>query len=214
MRPLPPTLVCFAVKEEAAGFHRLAEWPPQIRTLVTGMGRGNAAKAVRAVLVGTLPGLVLTCGFAGGLRPGLAAGTVVFAADPETSLESALQAAGAQAARFHCVQQVVTTARQKQALWEATGADAVEMESHVIREICRERRVPSATVRIILDAAEEDLPLDFNALMTPDQRLAPGRLARVLAGSPGKIGALLRLRKQSRVAADLLARVLRRVLVP
>jgi hypothetical protein len=55
-------------------------------------------------------------------------GTVVFAADEETGLEPALLAAGARAARFHCVDRVATTAEQKRALWQATGADVVDME--------------------------------------------------------------------------------------
>jgi adenosylhomocysteine nucleosidase len=190
-------LVCFAVKEEARAFQKLAGKRRNIQVILVGMGKRNAERAIRAALAEERPQLVLTCGFAGGLRPDLMMGTVVFAADPETDLEPALVAAGAKPARFHCADAVVATAAQKRLLYEGTGADAVEMESEIIRAVCREQKIPSATVRVILDAANEDLPLDFNQLMTADQKMSYGKLAMALAKSPGKMGALVRLRKQA-----------------
>ena len=202
------TLVCFAVEREAAAFKGLASARPRVRVLVTGMGRDNAARSVRAALAGQRPKLVLTCGFAGGLNPDLATGTVVYAADAETGLGPLLLAAGARPARFHCARQVACTAASKRAAWAATGADAVEMESQAIRALCLEQNIPSATVRVILDSVSEDLPLDFNLLMTPDQRLDIVKLTLALMKSPAKAGALLRLGRQSRSAARKLADVL------
>ena len=203
-------LACFAVKEEARAFQKLAGKRQNLKVILVGMGKRNAERAIRAALAKDRPQLVLTCGFAGGLNPELATGSVVFAADPETGLEPALLAAGARPARFHCAEAVAATAKQKRALWEATGADAVEMESEVIRAVCGEQRIPSATVRVILDMADENLPLDFNQLMTADQKMRYGKLAVALAKSPGKVGALLRLQKQTRTAAGNLAKVLAR----
>jgi nucleoside phosphorylase len=201
-------LVCFAVKEEARVFQKLAEKGDSLRVILVGMGKRNAERAIRAALAEGRPALVLTCGFAGGLSPELATGTVVFAADSETGLEPALLAAGAKPARFHCTERVAVTVEEKRALREATGADAAEMESQIICSVCREQKIPSATVRVILDTANEDLPLDFNQLMTPGLKMSYVKLAMALAKSPGKVGALLHLRRQSQAAAEKLGQVL------
>jgi len=204
-------LVCFAVKEEARAFQELAGESSNVQVILVGIGKRNAERAIRAALAKQRPDRVLTCGFAGGLRPDLTMGTVVFAASPETGLEPTLLAAGAKPARFYCAERVAATAEEKRALREATGADAVEMESQVICAVCREHNIPCATVRVILDTANEDLPLDFNQLMTANQKMSYGRLALALAKSPGKVGALLRLQKAAEAAAGKLAEVLGRV---
>ena len=196
------------MREEARGLQKLAGERSDLKVLLVGMGKRNAERAIRAELAKERPRLVLTCGFAGGLSPALAMGTVVFTVDPEAGLEPALLAAGAKPVRFHCAERVAATVEEKRALREATGADAVEMESRVICDVCRKQKIPSATVRVILDTADEDLPLDFNQLMTPDQKMSYGKLAVALAKSPGKVGALLRLQRQSQVAAEKLGQVL------
>jgi adenosylhomocysteine nucleosidase len=207
MNPSPITLVCFAVKEESQCF----DPPKGVKTLLTGMGRRNAEEAMRNALETSSPGLVLTCGFAGGLKPGLARGSVVFSTDDGTGLETILLEAAAIPARFHCAEKVATTAEQKRQLREMTGADAVEMESGVVRAICAHQKIPSATIRVILDTATEDLPLDFNQLMTQRQKMHYGKLALAILKSPGRISALLELQRQSRAAAAKLAEMLRRV---
>ena len=201
-------LVCFALKEEARPFQQWAGGRDDIRIILVGMGKRNAERAIRAALAQEQPTLVLTCGSAGGLRPELTIGTVVFEADTETGLEPALLAAGAKRARFHCSDRMAATAAEKRALRQSTGADAVEMESQIIRAVCREQKIPSATVRVILDTAQEDLPLDFNQLLTREQEMCYAKLALALVKSPGKVGSLLRLQKQTQAAAGKLAQVL------
>ncbi|HSU55220.1 MAG TPA: hypothetical protein VLT36_14270, partial [Candidatus Dormibacteraeota bacterium] len=188
--------------------------PPasSVTILLTGMGPRNAAKSIRQAITTDKPALVLTCGFAGGLRPDLKTGDILFANATDPQLATALTSAAAQPGRFHCAERVAVTAAEKQELRSKTGADAVEMESAIICAICRENEIPTATVRVILDPANEDLPLDFNKLMTADDELSYTKLSAALALAPGKIGALLRLQKQSQTAAQALARVLESVL--
>ncbi len=207
-----PVLVCFAVKEEAGPFRRLIGARSDLTVLVTGMGGINAGRGVRAALSAAKPGLVLTCGFAGALNPEFTTGTIAFSTNDAGTLSKSLLAAGAHPARFHCASRVATTVAEKQALRKQTGADAVEMESDVIRAICRERGIPSATVRVISDAADEDLPLDFNRLMNAEYTLSHGRLAWAVLCAPGKIGGLLKLQRQTKAAAERLAVALLRVI--
>ena len=209
-----PVLVCFAVREEAghfiATFGRNNE---RVRILITGMGQANADLKLSMALAARRPAMVITAGFAGGLNPKLGVGKVVFEADPETRLGERLVRSGAVAANFHCSDRVAVTVAAKAALWNSTRADAVEMESGVIRKLCRNAEIPSATVRVISDVAQEDLPLDFNALMTSDYRISYARLAWSVGTQPWKIPALIRFQKQTAIAARRLAAVLGEVLV-
>ena len=253
-------LICFALKEEAAPFRKMAAGTAAAAQaasiLITGIGRRNAEKSVREFLnscrsrgnetqikniletphvVSYDPNLVLTCGFAGGLNPDFKPGDVVFELtdrrdefhEPQTenesgtrvtrpsessSLREKLIAAGAKPAKFFCADRIATTVAEKKKLRAETGADAVEMESEAIHAVCHERGISCATVRVILDTANEDLPLDFNALAKPDMGLDYGKLAWAIARSPGKIGALLKLQKQTRFAAERLAEVLAKLI--
>ena len=201
------TLICFAVKEEAAPFRKLAAGRDDLQILVTGMGRDNSERSLRAALAEKIPARVFTCGFAGGLNPALASGEVIFSAGEA----AALLTAGARPVIFHCASRIAVTAAEKTELRLMTGADAVEMESEFIHAICRAQNIPCATVRVISDTADEDLPLDFNQLTTPEQNMDFGKLALALVKSPGKIGGLLKLQRQTRAAAENLARVLAKI---
>jgi len=219
-------LFCFALKEEAAPFHKIAAARPGVCTIIVGVGRQNAEKAVRSFLAASAPELVLTCGFAGGLTPELKLGEVVFeigsrklevgnqSEPPQASCYEELFAAGAKPVKFFCADRIATTVAEKKKLRAETGADAVEMESAAIQAVCRERGISCATVRVISDPSNEDLPLDFNALAKPDKSLDYGKLAWALAKSPGKIGGLRELQKKTSFAAKQLAAVLERIISP
>ncbi len=203
-------LVCFALKEEAAPFQKLAAERKGISILITGIGRRNAEESVRNFVASKVPEFVVTCGFAGGLNPALESGAVVFSTNDPT-LREWLLSANTRPANIFCATRIAITASEKEQLHISTGADVVEMESEAVHSVCCEHGIPCATLRAISDTAGEDLPLDFNHLSKPDMNLDYGKLAWAIAKSPGKIRELLRLQKRCRLAAENLAGVLAKI---
>lgn len=192
---LPTILVCFAVPEESAYLRRLR---PELSILHTGMGENNAVASLESHLQANQPELIISAGFAGGLDPALSTGTVI--AD---GLESPLPSdSSIRLGTFHCAARVATTVAEKTQLRDETGCDAVEMESTHLRNIAGNRGIQSWTLRVISDAANEPLPLDFNSLMTRDMKLSLPRLLGALARRPAKIGELLRFQRRIRMAAQ------------
>jgi adenosylhomocysteine nucleosidase len=204
-------LICFALKEEAAPFRKIAAGKSGASILATGIGRANAEKSVREFLSKNSPELVLTCGFAGGLDPELKIGDVIFEPTGSAADDQKL-ARSAKPAKFHCADRIATTVAEKKLLREQTGADAVEMESAAIHAVCVGHRIPCATVRVISDTAHEDLPLDFNALAKPDKNLDFGKLFLAIAKSPNKIPQLMALQKKTKFAAQQLAAALEKII--
>ncbi|MGA2176232.1 MAG: hypothetical protein ABSH38_14750 [Verrucomicrobiota bacterium] len=207
-KPPVDLLLCFAVKEEMKFFRDPSREAAGIQVWVTGIGRRNAADNIREALAKARPERVITAGFAGGLNPALKLATVVYEEDFDAGFGRDLEELGAVPARFYCHRRVAITAAEKRALWLDTGADAVEMESSVIRTICREFKVPSTTIRVISDDAAQDLPLDFNALMTSEDRINYLKLLWAVFSRPSRISKLVQFQHQTLDAARRLGAVL------
>lgn len=204
-------LVCFAVKEEAEGLSAMADPHVSCAIEITGMGFRNASNAIQAALEYWRPLSVITAGFAGGLNPALPRGTVVYDPDDELRIEAKLKELAARPAVFHCAPRIAVTAAEKSEMRRQTGADVVEMESAIIRAACHKAGVPCGTIRVISDAAQDDLPLDFNALMTPTDRIDWWKFARTLVMKPTVVPRLMVLQRHTRAAARNLGRVLAEV---
>jgi adenosylhomocysteine nucleosidase len=207
-KPPVDLLICFAVKEEMKFFPCQSWRSGGVQVWVTGIGRHNAAENIREAIACVQPERVITAGFAGGLNPNLKCGDVVYEQDFDAGFGRELEELSVRPVKFHCHRRVATTADEKSALWQETGADAVEMESSVIRTICREFRIPSATVRVISDDAAQDLPLDFNALMTSDDRINYLKLMWAVFSRPSRIHKLIQFQHQTLDAARKLGAVL------
>jgi hypothetical protein len=73
---------------------------------------------------------------------------------------------------------------------------------------CREKQIPSAIVRVVLDTADTNLPLDFNQYLTADDQVDIPKLTKAVLFSPKKVRALLQLQQQGKAAAQRLGQVL------
>ncbi|HEX3624385.1 MAG TPA: hypothetical protein VH280_03060 [Verrucomicrobiae bacterium] len=203
--------VCFALAEEAGPFKQVRG--DKVPVFLTGIGRENAEKAAKEFLATHTPSLLMTCGFAGALIPELKIGDVIFeipakggAGDESyAAVRSKLAAAGAREAKIFCAERIATTVADKKKLREDTGADAAEMESGAVQAACSARGIPCVTVRVISDTASQDLPLDFNNFMKEDKSLDMSKLMMAVAKAPWKMGALMELQKNTKLAAQRLA---------
>jgi adenosylhomocysteine nucleosidase len=199
-------LVCFAVREEAE--HLLCGASPQPKVIITGIGGENARRSLLEALESFTPRLVLTCGYAGGLNPQLRCGDILFDAEADSDLTRRLINLGARPGTFYCANRIAVFAAEKCALRTETQADAIEMESGVIRLLCRERGIAAATIRVISDDAVSDLPLDFNQLSRPDGSISYRKLAAAVARAPGAILRLMRFRRELGACSTKLAATL------
>lgn len=198
-------IVCFAVREEAKYFQPPR---PNCDAVISGIGQANARHALLKSIESDSPRLVLTCGYAGGLNPRFKRSDILFDSDSEYALPTTLARLGALPGKFHCANRIITTVSEKETQWRKTGADAVEMESGVIRDLCRERDIPSATIRVISDDASQNLPLDFNTIASSDGNMSYLKLAGALVRSPSLIPKLMRFQRELEVCSRALGGVL------
>jgi nucleoside phosphorylase len=160
---------------------------PTLAWLRTGIGPAAARNAVERLPQVAIRAAILA-GFAGGLAPGLAPGTLVVA-DPlldskgrqaSTPLArevfEAARAAGLGVERgpLVTVSEVAATTGEKARLHAAHGALAVDMESAVLATALAERSIPAAAVRVVLDTADEAVPVSAGALLRSPRLLVAG----------------------------------------
>jgi len=88
----------------------------------------------------------------------------------------------------------------------------VEMESGEVLHETSAFGAKVIAIRGISDAVDEDLPLDFNRVMTPAGEVSIPKVLGEVARHPMSAAALVRFAKQSRMAAEKLGAFLDRYL--
>jgi hopanoid-associated phosphorylase len=154
---------------------------------------------------------VISFGVAGGLEPSLAAGAVVVAervADGDHGFETdaAWSAALREALPWAVggtlagADAAVASVADKQALRHATGAVAIDMESHLAGRAARAAHVPYAACRVVLDPALRALPSAALAALGKGGRSDITALLRTLARHPRQLPGVLQLGRDAALA--------------
>jgi adenosylhomocysteine nucleosidase len=204
-------------------------WLP-VFVVETGVGTASAAKALDWLLQGPKlgevpyrPKLVLSAGFAGSLTEQRRVGDVILATAvvdgeggswpvtwPE-QLPPGEWRPPLHRGRLLTVPRLVGTAGEKRELGAKHEAVAVDMESAVIARRCAKAGVPFGCLRVISDDVQTSLSPKLLALLAGG-RVSVWRLLAALLGSPGMVGELWRLARDTRFAAGRLAVALGEVL--
>jgi adenosylhomocysteine nucleosidase len=187
------------------------------KVAVGGGGASGAARAAAALVADGVTGLV-SFGLAGGLAPGLAAGSIVV---PERVMDAAgtvWPVSHALATRFGVprgvllgVPDIVATATAKAMLFRQTGALAADIESGAVAAAAGtmpDGGLGFAVLRVVCDPADIDLPPAALTALDAAGQIRPLALLRSLASHPRQIAALIALGRDAATARRaLLARV-------
>jgi adenosylhomocysteine nucleosidase len=147
---------------------------------------------------------ILSVGFCGALDPALRIGDIVVSGEVPKGVGASFVQGDVVS-----VDRVAITAQNKRELREATGASVVEMESAAVAQRARDWNIPFGCVRVVSDAAGEDLPLDFNRYRDADGRFERTRIALAALGRPFTVlPGLVRLGRHCRQAAEQLGEFL------
>jgi adenosylhomocysteine nucleosidase len=211
---LPVLMVTGLAKEM-----RLAEGPG-LAAIASG---GDTGRLRRHLSERSVPGCraVLSFGIAGGLDPSLAAGDVVVAtgivaggrrwpAHPALAdqLAATLLAGGIATKRADIagVDAPLLRADDKAAMRLATGAAAVDMESHVACEFAARHGLVFAALRIICDPAARTMPAVVANALRPDGGVDHFAVLADLLRKPTQLVSLPRLANEARASFRALGR--------
>lgn len=192
----------------------------EIVVAVSGPGAAAARRTTTAMIDGHSPRIVISAGLAGALELSLPLGRIVL---PEKLLDAAgrhllIDSFPSMAEDADDIDQsfddqrrltmvtvdrVATGPAAKADLREKTGAHAVDMETFYTAEICQRRQIPFATVRVIVDPLDRQLPDDVEALLRARSTMRQAGVAlRTLWKNPGHAKDLYRLKQETDQALE------------
>ncbi len=165
------------------------------QVVLCGMGPARATALCQQLEKSGWVGSMALIGWAGGLRPNLAAGDSVLADAAINIHGQRLSLAPpnlpGQVGALLSVAAPLLTQQAKKAVQES-NALAVEMEAFPLAAWAAAHKLPFVHARVILDAAHESLP-DLGDALDAFGRVRPGRLIQRLAAQPRVALDLLRL---------------------
>ena len=216
-------LLADTVTVRAAGFvlRRGRLGGRSVAVVQSGLGRSAAAGATRALVEGHRPKWVLSAGFAGGLTDDLKRFDVLMAdslvdvsgdrlsIDLNVDPESLAATPGVHVGPLLTVDRIVRLPSEKRELGAKHQAKAVDMETFAVAEVCRDLQTRLLSVRIIIDAVDDELPADLRRLVEQKTSVRKlGAVAGAVWNRPAAVKDMLKLKEDALVATDRLAKFL------
>jgi nucleoside phosphorylase len=224
-------LVTFALESEFAPWRKLRKFQclsvdpwdrtfrarvgeADVRVILTGVGR-FASQLAMGQAFAEIPDACIVSGLAGALKTDYLPGRVLTAKSvanlqgtrvirSDAELVSRAAASGATVAEKILVsERVISTAEEKQQL--GASGDTVDMESLWVLAAAGERSVRTVVIRAISDAADADLPFEFDRIFDERGKVSVLKVIGQLGRKPHRIAGLLRLANDSKRAARALA---------
>ena len=197
----------------------------RVALLESGPGREAAAHGTAALIAGHQPKWIVSAGFGGGLveplkkRHFLLAQEIMDLQGGRISVDFKISPSALQATpyvhlgRLLTVDSIVRTSADKRRLAEAHEAQAVDMETYAVADVCRQAGVKFMSVRIISDAVTEELPPEVENLF--QQKTMAGKVGAAVGAifhRPSSLKDLWQLKEDAIVASEKLATFLQGVI--
>lgn len=150
---------------------------------------------------------IVSTGFCGGTNPSLRVGDIVAATEvrSESGTFAASLPKGPRPALTGVIasqDEVASTTDAKQRL-ASSGAIAVEMEAAAVAALAEASRTPFYCIRVVSDAAQDDMPLDFNRYRAADGRFDRTAIALAALRRPfTRIPRLRQLKRNCELASE------------
>ncbi len=183
-------LITFAVPFESAVFRsRHPSGKAGVTCLHTGVGSAAARQALERALEAKAYSKVVISGFAGGLLDDLRVGDLI-TNDCDEAAEESCGLAKVRSVRLAESAQVLVDPSEKREFARRRQAEAVDMETSTLRQVCREHAVPAVTLRVISDDVRSSLVVPAEILSGAARQPVAGtlRLLGYLALRPARWG--------------------------
>ena len=200
--------------------HHFRLFDRDCRLVTSGMGLKRAAQAARALIAAINPQLLVSVGVAGAVNADLEIGDVVAARDTcllengmpgrfqplailsdaaRQAIVQALQPRGASLYDGTTVSTYGSQFVQRQS--EELANPVLEMETEGIARVAAEQGIPLLSLRAISDGPRAPIPFNLETMVDEQYNLRTGRIIKTILGHPQIVPQLLRMGRNTRLAA-------------
>ena len=189
----------------------------RVAVVESGPGRDRARRATEALLDAHSPRWVISTGFCGGLVKEMKVAQIVVSnaittiAGDDLNIDVGMSSdpgRGLHVGRTLTVDKMVRTIAEKCELAELSRTIAVDMESHAVASICRDRKTRCLVIRAVSDDLSADLPAEVLSLVGETGAVRVGAVIGALWKRPTSYKDMWRLRENAMLASERLANFL------